>query len=84
MHVSFFNPWWNQSHLSMETLLGMAIIIAITGWFAHHLETWNTPGYLFLIFQVLENLEKWGFLRHLVRLVYTLNFSVCSLLVVRC
>ena len=25
---------------------------------ARHLETWNTPGYLFGIFQDLENLEK--------------------------
>ena len=28
---------------------------------ARHLETWNTPGYLFGIFQDLENLEKWCF-----------------------
>ena len=33
------------------------LYVRVTG-SARHLETWNTPGYLFGIFQDLENLEK--------------------------
>ena len=55
---------WSYSHKCLLVIAPYALtaisvmnIEHYTG-SARHLETWNTPGYLFGFFQDLENLEK--------------------------
>ena len=48
----------HNAELNPVTSRPVIPVISLYTGSARHLETWNTPGYLFGIFQDLENLEK--------------------------